>query len=182
MHAVPRFQAKGFKRDPAEFRVNPDQFGYPSGFACDIAQLLGFNMGLFFFAGEWLQLRDVCSFFICQILRPNFPEHWCACESRQFLHLCIFIKMSNIIIYMAKSPSKVCWCGRHGQRAIDRANSYPIRMGSQRCTGMRVYNLIHSILAEPIGTSIFSQAVMNGTTGKFSPQSFPRQEFRTENH
>ena len=29
-HAVPRFQAKGyFKRDLAEFRVNPDQFGYP---------------------------------------------------------------------------------------------------------------------------------------------------------
>ena len=48
MHAVPRFQAKGFKRHFAEFRVNPDQFGCPSGFACDMAQLLGSNMGLFF--------------------------------------------------------------------------------------------------------------------------------------
>ena len=47
MHAVPRFQAKGFKRDLSEFHVNPDQFGYPSGLACDIAQLLGFYMGLF---------------------------------------------------------------------------------------------------------------------------------------
>ena len=47
---MPRFQAKGFKRDLAElFRVNPDQFGYPSGFACDIdiPQLLRFDMGLF---------------------------------------------------------------------------------------------------------------------------------------
>ena len=48
MHAVPRFQAKSFKRHLAGFRVNPDQFGYPSGFACDITQLLGFNMGLFY--------------------------------------------------------------------------------------------------------------------------------------
>ena len=51
MHAVPRFQATGFKRDLAEFRVNPDQFGYPVVFpAILIAQLLGFNMGLFIFS------------------------------------------------------------------------------------------------------------------------------------
>ena len=50
MHAVPRFQATGFKRDLAEFRVNPDQFGYPVVFpAILIAQLLGFNMGLLCF-------------------------------------------------------------------------------------------------------------------------------------
>ena len=48
MHAVPRFQTKGyFKRDLAEFRVNPGSVWIPSGFAYDIAQLLGFNTGLF---------------------------------------------------------------------------------------------------------------------------------------
>ena len=76
MHAVPRFQATGFKRDLAEFRVNPDQFGYPVVFpAILIAQLLGFNMGLlcfYFFVGFARSfLWFSCLFFCSSLCSPT---------------------------------------------------------------------------------------------------------------